>query len=403
MLFLSLIYLSKYSILTQNGYKMNINNIKTSLKIYFLAVLVFTFFRVVLFFSAIEKLGDNYNFWDIIGAFLMGLRFDIVISSYLLLVPFILMTLNLFYNRFHSSISNILRYFLLVCFSLAFLVCAADIPFFHQFFTRFNVTAFEWMNTPLFVLKMIFEEPSYWLYILPLIFVIYLFNKGLKWAFKDKLTNSKKQKYILEFLLSFVFFLFMLLGIRGRTEIKSPIRVGTAYFCNNAFLNKLGLNPNYTLIRSYLDSRKQNNKHINLMNGKLAISNVRGYFHINTNNKLNPLLRFENYIPDSVFFSKPNIIIVIMESMSAGKMARHGDKHNLTPFLDSLSRVGYYFENTYSAGIHTYNGIFSTLFSFPALFKQHSMKNTPILEYSGLPYSLDNLGYSSIFFMTHDG
>jgi phosphoglycerol transferase MdoB-like AlkP superfamily enzyme len=92
-----------------------------------------------------------------------------------------------------------------------------------------------------------------------------------------------------------------------------------------------------------------------------------------------------------------------MESMSAGKMKRHGDTHELTPFLDSLSNVGYYFENTYSAGIHTYNGIFSTLFSFPALFKKHSMKNTPIPEYNGLPYALEQLGYSSIFFMTHDG
>ncbi|TNE33135.1 LTA synthase family protein, partial [bacterium] len=198
-------------------------------------------------------------------------------------------------------------------------------------------------------------------------------------------------------------FLLIILGIRGRTETKSPIRVGTAYFCNNPLLNKLGLNPNFTLIRSYLDSKIDYNQPIHLMDNQMAIDNVRKYLNIVGNDTLNPLLRFEE--PDTALIDgkKPNIVLVLMESMSAGKMKRHGDKHNLTPFLDSLSNEGIYFENTYSAGIHTYNGIFSTLFSFPAIFKKHSMKNTPIPEYNGIANTLDNLNYSTIFFMTHDG
>lgn len=382
---------------------MNLNNIRVILKVYLLSIIIFTIFRLILFISALDKLGNSYQWTDILLSFLMGLRFDIVISSYLLILPFFLLTANLLYNRFNKVLSKILFFLIFISFSIAFLVCAADIPYFHQFFSRFTISAFEWMNTPLFVLKMIVQEPSYWLYIIPFAFAIYIFYKSLKKIIYNKLGNSKKPKYIIEFIISFFFFLLIILGIRGRTETKSPIRVGTAYFCNNPLLNKLGLNPNFTLIRSYLDSKIDYNQPIHLMDNQVAIDNIRKYLNIIGNDTLNPLLRYEKSDTSLINGKRPNIVLVLMESMSAGKMKRHGDKNNLTPFLDSLSKEGFYFENTYSAGIHTYNGIFSTLFSFPAIFKKHSMKNTPIPEYNGIANTLDNLNYSTIFFMTHDG
>ena len=87
--------------------------------------------------------------------------------------------------------------------------------------------------------------------------------------------------------------------------------------------------------------------------------------------------------------------------MSAAKMSRHGNAHHLTPFLDSLANQSYYFENIYTAGKHTFNGILGTLFSFPALYRQHPLKN--IRKYNGLGSTLHGLGYSTIYFTTHDG
>jgi phosphoglycerol transferase MdoB-like AlkP superfamily enzyme len=92
-----------------------------------------------------------------------------------------------------------------------------------------------------------------------------------------------------------------------------------------------------------------------------------------------------------------------MESMSADLMSRYGNTENLTPFLDSLALRGYSFDKTYTAGIHTYNGIFSTLFSFPALFRYHPMKDIAMLRYNGMAGALKKHGYSTTFFTTHDG
>lgn len=381
--------------------KINLQHIKLTLKLYGIVLIIFTIFRCILFFTSLDKLGENYTLGEIFYAFFMGLRFDVVIASYLLFFPCFFLTINHFYQRFDTVIKRLFFFFIYITFSLAFLVAAADIPYFHQFFSRFSVSAFDWADSPLFVVKMIFEEPRYWLYLIPFLLILYLFYRLLKKVFKQHKGKETKSNIILELSISIVFLFLMFLGMRGRTAIKSPIRVGTAFFCNNAFLNKLGLNPNFTLLRSYLDQKKLANQRIQLMDGKKAIGEVQNYLGISSSNSQNPLLR--NIIPDSIAAQKPNVVLIIMESMSEGKMARGGNTQQLTPFLDSLSHQGYYFTNTYSAGIHTFNGIFSTLYSFPALFRRHSMKHTPIPSYNGLSYSLKKLGYSTTFFIPHDG
>ena len=88
--------------------------------------------------------------------------------------------------------------------------------------------------------------------------------------------------------------------------------------------------------------------------------------------------------------------------MSAHKMGRYGHPLKLTPFLDSLAEVSHSFDSTYTAGIHTFNGLYSTLFSFPALMKQHPMNVVNIPQYAGMANVLRAKGYQTIHFMTHD-
>ena len=89
--------------------------------------------------------------------------------------------------------------------------------------------------------------------------------------------------------------------------------------------------------------------------------------------------------------------------MSAAKMGRYGSKDNLTPSLDSLALQGLCFDNIYTAGIHTYNGVFGTLFSFPALAMQHPMKASNMLKYNGIAATLKQYDYQTVYFTTHDG
>lgn len=370
-------------------------------KIYGLAIAFFTLFRVGLLLSQWSSHSKNLTFNDLFQAFIMGWRFDTVIASYFLALPFLLLTIGLFVPKANTVLSHTARWITLILFTFGFGIAAADIPYFNQFFSRFSVAAFEWTDSPKFVFKMIIEEPKYWLFIIPFFGVVYLFSRFIKTTFAQEASPNKTRNFAYNLGFSLLAVLLLFVGIRGRLAHKSPIRVGTAYFSNNAFINQLGLNANFTFLKSYLNSQKPENQAVMLMDNELAVANVQHYLGIKNPTSSKPLARHITF-NDSASAPK-NVVIVIMESMSAEKMSRHANPKNLTPFLDSLSYQGYYFENAYSAGIHTFNGIFSTLFSMPALFRQHPMKGTTIPDYQGIFESLEAHHYSSIYFTTHDG
>lgn len=371
------------------------------LKIYAISIIVFSLFRLILFFNQWERIDNNVPASDVFTAFIIGLRFDIVISSYILMLPFLLFSVMYLLQKEFKILKKIIFFFVYILFCLSFLVCAADIPYFNQFFARANMGLFLWMDSPMFVFKMITQEVRYWIVAIPFIISIIGYYIILKKIFRKPVIAPLKRPLIAGFVVTLIGIGLIFLGIRGRIEEKSPIRVGTAYFCNNSFLNQLGLNPNFTLLRSYLDSREQRNKPIALMEDTAAVKIVQQQLHIQFPNEKFPLFRKIDVAEPST--QKSNVILVIMESMSAAKMKRHGNTENLTPFLDSLSYEGLYFENAYSAGIHTYNGVFSTLFSYPALFRQHPMKESAMLKYHGIASTLKEHGYATLYFTTHDG
>ncbi len=380
-------------------------NITATLKIYLLLISSFTFFRILLFITNWDKVvnSDGGIDWiNILFSFFMGLRFDIVVSGYILVLFYLVLTLVDISGKKINFIVSLLFYYLLIVISLALIISAADIPYFKQFYSRISITALQWIDNPAFVFNMIIQEPRYYLIAAPLLVVLITLYKILKRIFKSyNRSNFARPRIGFHILISILFFLLMLLGIRGRIEIKSPIRIGTAFFCNNSFLNQAGLNPIFTFLTSYLDKINPENKYLNLMNDELAIQNVQKYLNIKSSGFESPIARLVK--PEKLSEAKPNVVIVMMEAMSAAKMGRYGNPDNLTPFLDSLALQGLCFDNIYTAGIHTYNGVFSTLFSYPALARQHPMKASNMLKYNGIASTLKQFDYQKIYFTTHDG
>ena len=370
----------------------------TTFKLYALALAFFSSARIILFFSQLDRLnGEDGIFFTVVKSFLMGLRFDIVIIGYILFFPILVLLIFDIFRVNSKILKHSLLVFIFALFSIAITISIADIPYFNQFFSRFSVTAFEWFDSPLFVFQMIIQEPKYVFFVIPgFLLVVFVFILLKRIILKSE-TSSRK--VLVKIPLYLFILLVMFTGIRGRLNMKSPIRVGTAYFCDNSFLNQLGLNPVYTLLRSYFDSTSSKNIAVDLMDSEAATKAVRSYMNIESDQLKSVVERIVN--PDTITSEKSNIVIVIMEGMSAAKMERGGNKNNLTPFLDSLTHEGIYFENNYSSGKHTYNGIFSTLFSFPTLYRQHTMKQ--MRRYNGISGTLKKHDYNTIYFTTHDG
>jgi phosphoglycerol transferase MdoB-like AlkP superfamily enzyme len=190
------------------------------------------------------------------------------------------------------------------------------------------------------------------------------------------------------------------LGIRGRIAEKSPIRWGTAFFSQYNFTNQLGLNPVYTFIRSWLDQRAAVEVKYNFLDSvkaKMVLREQLGAAKYEGDSPVRRIIQADG--PAKKF----NVVLVLMESLSSKFMTRFGNENHLTPVIDSLYYKSISFSDFYSDGNHTFNGIFSSLYGWHALPMIHHMKDlTHQQPYSGLPVTLFNQGYNTVFFTTHD-
>lgn len=373
--------------------------VKITAKLYLLLIAIYTAFRVALLLLNLDRVGETTT-WEVLRAFVMGLRFDLVTIGFVIAIPTIILTIFSFFGKKSRLFEKIYTWVLTVCFTITFGICAADIPYFNQFFDRFNITAFEWMATgdSVFIFKMIFEEPTYILMMIPVLASGLVFWYFANRIMKDS-TGWESVSYTRYSIYAVVLGGLVFIGMRGRLNEKSPIMVGTAYFSNNAMLNQLGLNPNFTLARSWLDGRDPDNQKVAFMSDDMAIAMVQKSLGIEDPDPDFPIAR--DVAGDSVS-NDYNVIVVIMEGMSYNKTAHGGNSRELTPFLDSLMDNSLSFSRCYTSGTHTYCGIYTTFVSYPVVFRNQALKRIPVLQYDGIASTLHDDGYQTAYFTTHD-
>ncbi|HRO43008.1 MAG TPA: sulfatase-like hydrolase/transferase, partial [Flavipsychrobacter sp.] len=387
----------------------SLGHLKSLLKVYLLGILFFTFFRLLLIFTNLHLVAEIGNDkWALLAkAMVMGFRFDTVIACYILALPVVILSLIFLAGTVRRWVLKILYSYTAVLFVVAFFFCSVDVPYFNYFFSRLNDTIFNWSGSAGFGLQMVVEEPRFWVFFLVFLFVsilyVFLLRKIMK---RHLLFTSEKFEPIpgkqLPKLLPFMLLLWgaTFLGIRGRTAQKSPIIPGTAFFSNNAFVNQLGLNPVFSLLRSVLDDMLPENQHFQKLDDAVALSTMSQLLHADAKlEAISPIARQQ--FSDAPLKGR-NIVLVIMESMSTAKMGRFGNQEMLTPFLDSLASQCWSFDNIYSAGIHTYNGVYTTLFAHPAVMHRHTMDHISVPRMAGFSNVLSQHDYQSIFFTTHD-
>lgn len=326
-------------------------------------------------------------------AFVRGLWFDNVIGCYLLLVPLVVITLAHVAGRWRQGALRLGRWWLVAGWALALLVSAADIPYFLYFFKHLNASIWNWAEYGATTLGMLLGEPSYY----PPVLGFLALTALLVWA--TGRTMPRVDTSALRFrpqtlLVGLPLVGLCLFGIRGRMGY-NPIKVSAAYYCGDAFLNQLGVNPAFNLLTSTLDTFRPENRRLHLMDDLEALAQVQRDLQ-RTPTAEQPL-RFELPARADAPARGCNVVLLFMESMSSQLLGK-----GQTPFLDSLLTRGTYHTNCYSAGNHTNHGLYATLYSYPAIMFRNLMKGTDIPRYSGLPTVLREAGYRTFFFMTHE-
>lgn len=325
-------------------------------------------------------------------AFLRGVWFDNVIGCYILVLPLFASVVCCVFGYSGEWLRKSLCVWLDVLWSLVFLISAANIPYFRYFFKNINSSIWGWAEYGTQTLGMLFGEPSYYPPLVGFVVLVVVFAL-MNSAMSRKLlaVSDARDSWWKPLLVGLPCIGLCIFGIRGRTGY-NPIKVSAAYYCDDPLLNQLGVSPTFNLLTSTLDDFRPENKTLYLMDEAEALSNAAAYYGWNETATDTLSARCES----------KNLVLILMESMSADLMGVFGNERNLTPFLDSLAHESILFTNFYSSGIHTNNGMFATLYSFPSILGRNMMKGTDIPHYEGLPTELRKRGYRTMFFMTHE-
>lgn len=341
----------------------------------------------------ISKLDKNLLFI----AFRKGFLFDSLIVSYILAIPVLIITIASFIgSKFTKKFVGFIKIYIAVLFCLAFSLGFIDIPYFKYNHEHISPTDFQYLKYFKTTAGMIFGEKQY-LFFLILLFItcglyIFLLDKIIRKTLINLFLPENKLKTVLFFL---PIFGLIFLGMRGSLE-RYPLKLSNASFCTDNFLNKIPINATFYLMKNL----EMQSKGFNSLSGTYdlneAYKNVRKILNISDKN---PYSISRNVTFDSIL-TKPNVILILCESLSSEYLKMKQKNGNpLMPFLHELIDKSYYFENFYSAGIHTNNGIFSSLYGFPVIFNRPSLQNKPDF-YTGIPYYLKQNDYKNYFFIT---
>ena len=380
------------------------------LSVHILALLFFFLFRLAFFFTAGYEFPPDVRQEYLLQArsFLYGLWFDNVIACYLLLVPLAVFWISALFNWLPRALFRAAAVFYSILYGVCFFIAAANIPYFAYFFKVINSSIFNWFEYGTTTAGMVLEESSYYPYLLLAVAATGLWG-WMMWKLAGAAGRRCQRAEAGEargdwasrsvvFLAGAACIGLCVFGIRGRRGY-NPIKVSQAYYCEDPFLNQVGINPVFNLLNSALDDRRAGHQWIELMAEEEAVEQARQWLGRPGVEGISPLARRVEGAPRS---GRKNVVIVFMESMSARLMDSFGAGKGLTPCLDSLYARSLSFSNCYSAGIHTNHGLYSTLYSFPAIMKRNAMKDSSVRRYSGLPTVLGREGYRNMFFMTHE-
>lgn len=363
--------------------------------VFLLFVLIFMLQRPV-FILWNHSAYHECTLWDCLQSIWHGLPLDLSMAGYLTAIPAVLITLSVWFEG--KVLSRILDVYFAVISVILSSIAVVDMFLYEYWGFRLDTTPlFYFMSSPREAVAsvpvwMVAAGTIAMLAYAAALFLLfhYLFRRKLPPA-----RNRVAATLVLTLLTAALF-----IPIRGGFTV-SVMNTGKVYFSSDQRLNHLAVNPAFNLLESLSRSGDFKSRY-RFMDDAEASRIFSSMQDIQVNNN-------EYNVPAdtaaiSLFrTSRPDIILVVLESFSNHIMSELGGKTGVTPSLDSLSRQGVLFTNFYANSFRTDRGLVSILSGYPAQPTASIMKHTrKASTLPSLAAELKKSGYDAAYYYGGD-
>ena len=285
----------------------------------------------------------DLNLFSLLKVYGVGFIYDFVASMYYVmpLAVYLLIVPNKIFNsKMHKYI--FLALFFAFDFALIFNV-VSEWFFWEEFGKRFNFIAVDYLVYTHEVINNIIES-----YPLPTLISAILFTNILMFLFM-----YKRVKFFHEFHFEDRFF--TRLKLAG-VALLLPLlffnvfnKQGLTHISKNMYNNELAKNGFYSLFSAFRNNTLDYTEYYKTLDHKVVMKEIKTLVGFNDKSIKEIKSQGEE--------RKHNIMLILVESLSAKYMGAFGDKKGWTPKLDALTKKSLFFENFYATGTRTVRGM----------------------------------------------
>ena len=331
-----------------------------------------------MFYNAALAEGCSWTDWLLV--IWHGLKLDSTIAGYLTALPLLLTLFSVWLPSLW--LKKVLQYYFAVMALLIAAIFAIDEGLYSYWRFRLDATLFFYLQSPKDAMASV-PLKEFMLQLLTFIAYaggIYLFMKRWILPLVPTLMVRKRISASLSILLLGGL---MFIPIRGGITT-STANVGMVYFSQNQFLNHSAINPTFSLMTS-LSKQQDFASQFNFFTeeererqiGELLPNKKNGSADTNDSLKL-------------LNTSRPNILVILMESFSANVIETTGGAAGITPNLNRLSKEGVLFTQMYANSFRTDRGIVAVLNGYLA------QPTTSIMKYPAKSQTLPSIARSLV-------
>ncbi len=325
-------------------------------------------FRLVFYFFFAQL--NSVSTSEIQQAFGLGIRFDIKLAT-LVVFP-IAILLFIVNQRFfkHTIYKNISTIYFTVFYLVLTLFYLVDFGYYDYLNIRLDAASLRFLSNLDISTQVLFE--SYPVYkglfgLLILGVIIYKYNLFVYTKFAVATTPISKKKKAFFIVIPF----FVLTFFIYNSFTHYPLRWSQAFFSKNQSVNQFALNP----ILYFYDSFAFRSDGFDIEKTKKYYPTVAKQLHLPKDS-----LSFQRRVlrNDSIT-TKPNVVIVMLESLGAAPMSYYGNPVNTTPKMDSILKHSANFTNFYVHKAGTAGSVFASITGLPDVDNVETASRNPMV------------------------
>ncbi|MDP4280645.1 MAG: sulfatase-like hydrolase/transferase [Bacteroidota bacterium] len=315
-------------------------------------ILFFDFSRLVFLLYYLKIINaENIPFTEVTGVFWHSLRLDAGTACYLLVIPFLILLVQSFYNfRWLNVINKIYSGLMIFFYSLT---AAGEMGIYSEWKTKLTYKVLKYFMHP----SEIYNSAGTSTFFILLVILIFLFLAGFfaytKLFYTEIHESPRKWWFSLVFMV--VMFPVLFIGMRGGVQ-QIPINQSQSFYSRHTILNMASVNNFFNLYISVFENLANFNKDPYVfMKPEEARRLVADIYRTRKDTTINILKN-----------RRPNIVILIMESWSADLIEDLGGEPGITPEFKELEKNGILFDQIYATGSRSEQGMASIFSGFPA-------------------------------------